>query len=57
MRARARARFAANSEVYDEHTWGVLKLTLRASGYDWAFIPIAGQSFRDAGSAACTPAS
>jgi hypothetical protein len=33
--------------------WGVLKLTLRASGYSWAFVPIAGQSFRDEGSDSC----
>jgi len=43
-----------NSEVFEHRTWGVLKLTLKAGGYDWAFIPIAGMSFRDSGSAACT---
>jgi hypothetical protein len=32
---------------------GVLKLTLRADGYDWNFLPIAGQSFSDSGSGAC----
>jgi hypothetical protein len=32
---------------------GVLKLTLRANGYDWNFLPIAGQSFSDSGSGAC----
>ena len=30
-----------------------LKLTLRASDYDWNFVPIAGQTFTDAGTAAC----
>ena len=32
---------------------GVLNLTLRASGYDWNFLPIEGQSFSDTGSGAC----
>lgn len=32
---------------------GVLSLTLRADGYDWRFLPAAGGSFTDAGSASC----
>jgi hypothetical protein len=32
---------------------GVLKLTLRSSGYDWNFLPIEGQTFADTGSGAC----
>jgi hypothetical protein len=44
-----------NSEVRNSETYGVLKLTLRSGGYDWAFIPIAGGTFTDAGSAACVP--
>jgi hypothetical protein len=32
---------------------GVQKLTLRADGYDWNFLPIAGQSFSDTGSGSC----
>ena len=47
---------AANSEVRDDHTFGVLKLTLRPHGYAWEFVPVAGQPFRDAGEAQCTPA-
>jgi hypothetical protein len=31
----------------------VLKLTLYAGGYDWQFVPIAGQTFTDSGSGAC----
>jgi hypothetical protein len=31
----------------------VLKLTLRAGGYDWNFLPVAGQSFSDSGSGTC----
>ena len=44
---------AANSQVRDSLTYGVLKLTLHASSYDFAFVPIAGQTFRDSGSTRC----
>jgi hypothetical protein len=43
----------ANSEVRNNTTWGVLKLTLHADRYDWQFIPVTGQSFSDLGSASC----
>jgi hypothetical protein len=43
----------ANQEVTNGATWGVLRLTLRNSGYDWKFLPIAGQTFTDSGSQAC----
>jgi hypothetical protein len=42
-----------NSEVFNNTTHGVLKLTLRVNGYDWKFLPIAGRSFTDSGSGAC----
>ena len=42
-----------NSEVRQSGTYGVLKLTLRATGYDWQFVPIAGQTFTDTGSNNC----
>ena len=42
-----------NSQVRNSQTYGVLRLTLHASSYDFAFIPIAGQTFRDSGSARC----
>jgi hypothetical protein len=29
-------------------------LTLHPTTYDWEFVPIAGQTFTDAGSASCT---
>jgi acid phosphatase type 7 len=48
-----RARTAANSEVFDSSTWGVIKFTLKRRSYDWEFVPIAGSSFRDAGTSAC----
>ena len=47
---------APNSEVRNNTTWGVLKLTLNPTSYDWEFIPIAGQTFTDSGSAACVTA-
>jgi len=42
-----------NSEVFDGGTFGVLELTLRAGGYDWRFVPVAGQTFTDSGSGGC----
>lgn len=42
-----------NSEVRNADSFGVLKLTLRANGYDWQFIPVAGKTFMDSGSGAC----
>ncbi len=47
---------APNSEVKDADTWGVIKLTLNPTSYDWEFIPIAGQTFTDKGSANCVTA-
>ncbi len=44
---------AANSEVRDAVTSGVLMLTLRPDGYDWQFEPVPGGTLRDAGSGAC----
>jgi hypothetical protein len=44
---------AANSEVRNSSAYGVLKLTLHPTSYDWQFIPIAGQTFTDSGSAPC----
>jgi acid phosphatase type 7 len=45
---------AATSEVRATGTYGVLKLTLHASSYDWQFVPVAGQSFTDSGTQAVT---
>lgn len=42
-----------NTEVRNNNAFGVLKLTLRSKGYDWQFIPEAGKSFMDSGSAMC----
>ena len=46
-----------NSEARNAETYGVLKMTLRPTGYDWEFLPIPGKSFTDSGSDECvTPA-
>jgi hypothetical protein len=41
-----------NSEVISS-THGVLKLTLKATSYDWQFVPIPGKTFTDFGTAQC----
>jgi hypothetical protein len=41
------------SQVRNNTTYGVLKLTLRSTGYDWQFVPIAGSTFTDSGSDTC----
>ncbi|MDP9308897.1 MAG: alkaline phosphatase, partial [Actinomycetota bacterium] len=33
--------------------FGVLKLTLHPTGYDWQFVPGAGGTFTDSGTGAC----
>jgi hypothetical protein len=38
----------------NDATAGVLRLTLRPAGYSWRFIPVAGGSYRDSGSARCS---
>ncbi len=43
----------ANSQIRDNSSWGILELTLNASGYDWRFVPVAGNTFTDSGSARC----
>src|SRR5256886_380320 len=44
---------AQNSEVRDNTSSGVLKLTLNDGSYTWEFIPIPGDPFVDSGSGAC----
>jgi hypothetical protein len=44
-----------NSQVIDNQTYGVIKLTLHQHSYDWEFIPIEGQVFTDTGSTDCSP--
>ena len=46
-------QIAANSELRDANTFGVLKLTLHPTSYDWRFVPEAGKSFTNSGTTAC----
>jgi alkaline phosphatase len=46
-----RARYAANSEVFLE-SWGVLRLTLRPTTYEWEFLGVNGRQL-DSGVAPC----
>ncbi len=43
----------ANSEVRDADTYGLLRLTLHPTRYEWEFIPEAGKAFADVGSGRC----
>ena len=42
-----------NSEVRQNNTYGVLRLTLGATSYAWKFTPESGKKFSDSGSGAC----
>ncbi len=44
---------AANSQVINTSTYGVLKLTLHSTSYSWQFVPISGETFTDSGTASC----
>jgi hypothetical protein len=50
---RAFSSTVANSEARDHSTWGVLKLTLFPSHYQWQFVPAGGSGFADSGSGGC----
>jgi acid phosphatase type 7 len=43
----------ANTEVYNDDTYGVLEITLRPKRYEWEFVPVEGESFTDSGAAQC----
>jgi acid phosphatase type 7 len=42
-----------NSKTRNAYTFGILKLTLHPTGYEWEFIPVSGKTFRDSGSGKC----
>lgn len=42
-----------NSEAHRTGVWGVLKLTLHASSYDWEFVPVVRFLFQDRGHGEC----
>jgi acid phosphatase type 7 len=44
---------APNSEVRNDNTYGVLKLTLSPEKYTWEFLPEEGKTFRDSGEGTC----
>lgn len=41
------------SMVRNADSYGVLRLTLRPTGYAWKFLPVEGSTFTDAGTARC----
>jgi acid phosphatase type 7 len=43
----------ANSEVRNNEAFGVIKLTLNPTGYEWLFIPQEGKHFIDSGTGTC----
>ncbi len=47
------AKVAANSEVRNADTFGILQLTLHPTSYDWKFVAEAGETFTDSGTANC----
>jgi hypothetical protein len=48
-------RVAANSEVRDNKSYGVLKLTLSTGRYAWEFVPTPSSPLRDSGTGTCSP--
>jgi hypothetical protein len=48
-----RPRPDGRREAANDDTFGVIKLALHPDGYDWRFMPEAGKTYSDAGSAAC----
>lgn len=45
---------AANSEILNNSSHGVLQLTLHPGSYEWEFIPAGEGGFRDSGEQACS---
>jgi len=41
------------SEIRDNTSYGVLKLSLGAGSYQWQFVPVEGATFTDSGSSTC----
>jgi hypothetical protein len=44
---------AANTRARNDDTFGVLKMALHPTGYDWQFVRVPGKTFTDTGSATC----
>lgn len=45
--------FIQNSDIGNDDTFGVLKLTLHPDSFNWQFIPEAGKTFTDSGTQLC----
>ncbi len=50
---RAFGTLAGNSEVRKTGAHGVLRLELMTGGYRWTFVPVAGSTWTDTGTASC----
>jgi hypothetical protein len=48
-----RSQPVANSQVRNNDAFGILDVTLKNGAYDWRFVPEAGKTFTDTGTAAC----
>jgi Calcineurin-like phosphoesterase len=48
-----RPRADRKREAANDDTFGVIKLTLHPDSYDWRFLPEAGKTYTDSGTAAC----
>jgi acid phosphatase type 7 len=48
---------AANSQVRNSTTFGIFKVTLHPTSYDWQFVPEPGGTFTDSGTTMCHGAS
>ena len=44
----SQATHQPNSVVFSK-SWGVIRLVLHPTGYDWQFVPVAGSTFTDSG--------
>jgi hypothetical protein len=47
------ASLVPNSVVFNQDTYGVLKLSLHSGSYDWQFVPEPGKTFTDSGTSNC----
>jgi acid phosphatase type 7 len=45
--------FKTGSQVHDSSSFGVLKLSLHATSYDWSFLPAGSATFTDSGTTSC----
>ncbi len=52
-RSHYRLATGANTQASNNTSFGVLSLELAPAGYSWKFVPVAGATFTDAGTATC----